>query len=57
MNDAISYYARRALGDTAPSVQPPQNLSIVHAQAEVVKQNDSLRKLAGNVPSDGGRKA
>lgn len=59
MNDALSHYARRALGDAAPPVPVPAKprLTIVHAQAEVVKQNEKLRKLVGNDPGDGGRKA
>jgi hypothetical protein len=58
-NDALLHYARRALGDAAPESLPAKKpkLSIVHAQAEVVKRNEKLRKLAANDSGDGGRKA
>jgi hypothetical protein len=51
--DLLKFYQQRALGNPAP---PPPKLSIVHAHAEVSKTSEKLRKLAGQVPGDGGRK-
>jgi hypothetical protein len=58
MNDALLRYTQRAKGDTLLAQSPPKpKLSIVHAQAEVVKRTDAIEKLAGQELTDGGRKA
>jgi hypothetical protein len=55
--DLLQFYQRRALGDDAPRPPAPPRLTIVHAHAEAAKSTEALRKLAGQEPRDGGRKA